>query len=169
MLIQLPLKMISAWLFESLWMCSFGNRGSFTNLFWSCSDRILTFFLQQKYSSNGNCFYSIVLPSLLNFMFVWAIFVLFWPYWATYEVEIRLESILDTYLYIPATFLKISLLQRCKIKLVWVDGGWMAGWISWQYNQHSPQLKLEFGLVLSLAILAFWKQIFWPAQLKLMM
>ena len=42
MLIQLHLKIISVFLFESLWMCSFGKRGRFTNLFWTCSDRIIT-------------------------------------------------------------------------------------------------------------------------------
>ena len=29
--------------------------------------------------------------------------------------------------------------------------GRVGGWISWEYNQLSPQLKLEFGLGLSLA------------------
>ena len=34
----------------------------------------------------------------------------------------------------------------------WVGGWWVGGWISWEYNQLTPQLKLEFGLGLSLAI-----------------
>ena len=38
--------------------------------------------------------------------------------------------------------------------------GRVGGWISWEYNQLSPQLKLEFGLGLSLAIFSFQLQQF---------